>query len=131
MVEEQTRLEEAALLSLDERSVGLILTSTASSPAVKEALKKAADLRLRLVETRGELSRHEHQLREIAGDQGRLRDNLGKVPPTSAAYKRYLEKFDTQETDIEKLQAQIKKLQETEKGQQKEYEGYLAALTVE
>jgi hypothetical protein len=53
------------------------------------------------------------------------------LPPTSAAYKRYLEKFDTQETEIEKLQAQIKQLQETEKQQKKEYEDFLAGLSVE
>ena len=71
------------------------------------------------------------QLKAITEDQVRLRSNFERLPPSSAAYKRYLEKFDTQETEIERLQADIKKLQEAEKGQQKEYETFLAALTVE
>jgi hypothetical protein len=53
------------------------------------------------------------------------------LPPSSEAYKRYLKKFDTQETEIEKIQDEIKQLQNTEKGQLKEYEDYLAGLTVE
>ena len=35
----------------------------------------------------------------------RLRANFERLPPTSEAYKRYLKKFDTQETEIEKLDA--------------------------
>ena len=49
----------------------------------------------------------------------------------SAAYKRYLEKFDQQETEIETLQAEIKAKQASEKAQHKEYEDFLAGLTVD
>jgi hypothetical protein len=48
------------------------------------------------------------------------------MPATAAAYKRYLEKFDQQETQIEKYQADIKKLQGTEFTQKKAFEDYLA-----
>ena len=61
----------------------------------------------------------------------RLRANLNQLPPTSAAHKRYLEKFDKQETQIEQLQASIQQKQEEEKKQQQEYEDYLTNLTVE
>jgi prefoldin subunit 5 len=44
------------------------------------------------------------------------------VPPTSAAYKRYLEKFDKQEPIIEKFQDEIKQMNETIKKLQKELE---------
>ena len=55
-------------------------------------------------------------------DQGRLRANREKVPPTSAAYKRYLEKFDKQEPVIEKYQEEIKQMNEVVKTLQKELE---------
>ena len=48
------------------------------------------------------------------------------MPATAAAYKRYLEKFDQQETQIEKYQAEIKKLQGTEHQQRKEFDDFLA-----
>jgi hypothetical protein len=53
------------------------------------------------------------------------------MPPTAAAYKRYLEKFDAQEVEIEKLQADIKKLQKVEFNQKKELEDYLASLDLD
>jgi hypothetical protein len=131
VVEEQSRVDLVALNSADDRAVRLFLQSPVTSPRVKEALEKATALRAKLGDTQRERGQLEAQLKAITDDQTRLRANFERLPPTSAAYKRYLEKFDTQETQIEKLQADIKKLQETEKAQQKEYEDFLAGLTVE
>ena len=65
-------------------------------------------LKEKLTDTQRDLAQAQAQLKEITDDQTRLRANFEKMPPTSAAYKRYLEKFDKQETEIEKLQADIK-----------------------
>jgi hypothetical protein len=70
-------------------------------------------------------------LRDITTDQARLRANLKEMPPTAAAYKRYLEKFDKQETEIEQLQDKIKQLQQKEFTERKSFESFLAALIVE
>ena len=88
-------------------------------------------LKAKLTDTQRELAQAQAQLKEITDDQTRLRANLEKMPPTSAAYKRYLEKFDQQETEIEKLQADIKAKQASVKAQTKEYEDYVAGLNVE
>jgi hypothetical protein len=64
-------------------------------------------------------------------DQSRLRANLKEMPPTARAYKRYLEKFDTQESQIEALQDRIKKLQALEAGRRKQLDDFLANFTVE
>ncbi len=53
------------------------------------------------------------------------------MPQTAVAYKRYLEKFDRQETQIEKYQADVKKMQETEHQQQKEFEDFLTNFSAE
>jgi hypothetical protein len=53
------------------------------------------------------------------------------MPPEAAAYKRYLKKFDDQETEIERLQKLVKELQDGEHAQRKYYEAFLANLTVE
>jgi hypothetical protein len=131
VVEEQSRVDHVALNSTDDRAVRLFLQSSVPSVKVKEALEKAVTLRLKLSDTQRELAQLQTQLKAITDDQSRLRANFERLPPTSVAYKRYLEKFDTQETEIERLQAEVKKQQETEKGQQKAYEEYLAGLTVE
>jgi hypothetical protein len=53
------------------------------------------------------------------------------MPSTAKAYKRYLEKFDQQETQIETYQADVKKLQTTEHQQQKALDDFLASFTAE
>jgi hypothetical protein len=131
VVEEMARTDRVSLSSKDDHQVRIFLNSQVSSAKVKEALQKAAGLRGKLSETEAELGQLNTQLKAITDDQVRLRANFERLPPTSDAYKRYLKKFDTQETEIEKLQDDIKKLQATEKGQVKEYEDYLAALSVE
>jgi hypothetical protein len=131
VVEEQSRVDQIALNSGDDRTVRVFLNSSVTSAPVKDGLQKAIALRQKLADTQNEIAQLQGQLKAITDDQVRLRANFERLPPSSAAYKRYLEKFDTQETEIEKLQAQVKKLQDTEKGQRSEYDGYLAALTVE
>src|SRR5262249_7247504 len=128
VVEEQSVSDLTSLSAADEKDtvVKLFLNSTVSSPKVKDALRKAVDLRHKLHGTQSERAAVEKQLKDITEEQGRLRANLDKVPPTSAVYKRYLEKFDTQETEIEKLQVQIKQLVAKEKEEKKEFEDYLA-----
>ena len=64
-------------------------------------------------------------------DQARLRANLKEMPATAEAYKRYLKKFDDQETQIEDYQAKIKKLQGVELDQKKEFDDYLANFSAE
>ena len=94
-------------------------------------LAKAVELRTKHATTQREIAELDRQYKEISTDQGRLRANLKELPPTAAAYKRYLEKFDLQETEIEKLQASLKTMRTTEEQQRKDYEAYLIALEVE
>ena len=88
-------------------------------------------LRWAMNKTQREIAEQQRQLKMITDDQIRLRANLKEMPATAAAYKRYLEKFDQQETQIEKYQADIKKMQETEHQQKKDFEDYLANFTAE
>ena len=53
------------------------------------------------------------------------------MPPAGADYKRYLDTFDQQETQIEKYQADIRKLQGLEHQQRKEFEDFLANFSAE
>jgi septal ring factor EnvC (AmiA/AmiB activator) len=94
-------------------------------------LQKALQMRWDLNKTQREIAELEKQLKVITDDQARLRANLKEMPSSAAAYKRYLEKFDQQETQIEQYQADIKKLQATEHNQKKEFEDYLANFSAE
>jgi hypothetical protein len=119
------------LTNSDDQSIRILLNAPVTSPKVKDALEKAMNLKGKVSATQREIQQLERQLRDITTDQQRLRANLREMPPTAEAYKRYLKKFDTQETQIEKFQAQIKELQNDEHAQRKDYEQFLARLTVE
>ncbi|HKB36312.1 MAG TPA: DUF4139 domain-containing protein, partial [Gemmataceae bacterium] len=85
----------------------------------------------KMADTQRELQQLERQLKVITDDQDRLRKNLREMPKEAAAYQRYLKKFDDQETEIEKLQKQVKDLQDEEHARRKDYETFLANLSVE
>ena len=131
VVEERSRTNVAGLAATDDQAIKVFLSGNVASDKLKEALNKALAFKAELASTRRDLTQVQNRLKAITEDQTRLRANLANVPPTSAAYKRYLEKFDTQETEIEKLQKSIEDKQEAERTQQGAYDSYLTGLSVE
>ncbi len=129
--EERDVASQVALSNSNDHFIRVVVNDQAASPKVKEALRQALALRGKVAATQREVQQVQRQLNVITTDQDRLRRNLREMPPTAEAYKRYLKKFDTQETEIEKLQARIKEMQDQEHAQQKEYEQFLASLDVE
>jgi hypothetical protein len=129
--EERVLNQQYQLTNLDDDTIRVFLKAPATSRAVKEALEKAMGFKGKLSLTQREIQQRERELNTITADQDRLRKNLKEMPPEAAAYKRYLKKFDDQETEIERLQKLIKELQDGEHAQRKEYETFLANLTVD
>ena len=78
-----------------------------------------------------EMQQLEAQLKEITEDQASACANLKEMPPTAEAYKRYLKKFDDQETQIENLQKRFKSFQDAEFVQRTTFEDFLGKLDVE
>ena len=63
------------------------------------------ELRDKVDEARKAMGEQQDALKEIETDQDRIRKNIDKTPKESDAFKRYLKKFDEQETEIEALEA--------------------------
>ncbi len=131
VTEERVIGSQVQLTNSNDDQMRIFINSTASSPKVKEGLKQGMALRWALNKTQREIAEQQLQLKTITEDQVRLRANLKEMPPTAAAYKRYLDKFDQQETQIEKYQADVKKMQEAEHQQQKEFEDFLTNFSAE
>jgi hypothetical protein len=131
VVEERDTLQSVTLSNSDDQTMRFFISHNVSSPAVKKALEQAIGLKGKLADTQRELAHANQQLKDITDDQTRLRANLKEMPPTAAAYKRYLEKFDKQETDIEQLREKIKQLQNVAFQQRRTFEDYLTALNVD
>jgi hypothetical protein len=131
VVEERDLASSIALTNSDDNTMRFFLSQPVVSDAVKGALTKALELKGKASDTRREIVQLEKQLKDITDDQVRLRANLREMPQTAEAYKRYLKKFDDQETQIEDFQKKIKALQDTEFTQRKAFEDFLARLDVE
>lgn len=110
VIEEQDEKMALAVGALYGETLDALAKEAFTPPAVKAALVKvravvgerdAADVGLRAEETGITL---------IVDEQNRLRANLAAVPKESEAYKRYVKKFDEQETEIEQRRAKIKEL---------------------
>jgi septal ring factor EnvC (AmiA/AmiB activator) len=71
---------------------------------------KVLELRGKISEAQKGIDAELAALKEIADDQDRIRKNIERAPKESETFKRYLKKFDDQETEIEKRQARIKEL---------------------
>jgi hypothetical protein len=131
VVEERDVVSTVALSTADDQVIRVVVQSPVTSPQVQAALRQAQERRNRLAETQRDLAQAQRLVKEIAEDQARVRANLAAVPPTSKVYKTYLEKFEQQEAEVERLRGEIKRLQELEHQQRKEYDTFLANLTVE
>jgi hypothetical protein len=131
VTEEQEVSNNYSLSSSGDEQIRLFLSQPVASQKVKDGLQKAMELRRTTEKTRRESAELQRQLNTITQDQERLRANLREMPSTAKAYKRYLEKFDQQETQIEKYQADIKKLQAQEHTQQKAFDDFLVGFTAD
>lgn len=131
VTEERDDFQSVALSSQSDDQVRVLLTQKALTPKVKEGLQKALALRQAVEKAKSAVAEQKQHLDAIAKDQERLRANLKDMPATANAYKRYLAKFDEQETQIEKHQAEIKALEATLRTQQKAFDDFLVAFTAE
>ena len=131
VTEERVINDNIQLTNLDDNNIRVFINNPVTSAKVKDGLDNAMKLRWAVAKTQREIQEMERQLKVIVDDQVRLRANLKEMPATAAAYKRYLTKFDEQETQIEKYQADIKKLQDVEHSQKKEFDDFLGSFSAE
>lgn len=132
VVEERTATEKPrSLKEVPEAKLREFLTSPVVSAAVKKGLTEVLSRTARLGEARRQLADLEKQLETLSKDQDRLRRNLAIIPQSAEPYKQFLQKFVTQEGEIDNLQRQIRQLQAAVLTQERELDAFLVALTVE
>ncbi|MFO0867283.1 MAG: hypothetical protein U0744_22035, partial [Gemmataceae bacterium] len=132
IVEEKVESSKEVLVrSLPEIDVRRYLASPAVSAEVKAALAKADAINSKVDQAQKSVSTLEKQLKVLSDDQGRLRSNLQIIPMNSDHYKKFLEKFVAQETEIETLQRQVRQAQTTLESLRREQDMYLQELKAE
>ena len=110
----------------------MALFSFTSAPSrsakVKEALLEVIKRKQAIQEVAVRRAEFEQQIRTIAEEQGRIRENMGRLDHGVDLYKRYVKKFSDQEDEIEKLHSQIKSLTDQETELRKALDAYLTGL---
>jgi hypothetical protein len=130
VVEEKKVVEEIVLTNANDQALVVLQRNAAASPAMKAALQKAIDLRMKQAKTQADITQLEGKIKVIAQDQSRQRDNMKVIPQTDPVYKKYLDKFLKQEEQIDQLRAQIEQLQATANQQRQAYEEYVLSVTI-
>jgi hypothetical protein len=99
-------------------------------PAIKRAFADLARLRRALADKQAAEAQFRDKLEALKSDQSRIRDNIAKIGPDSALYKRYLEKLTEQETQFETLQAAADKAAAETRAASASVDGFIAGLTI-
>ncbi|MDB5354009.1 MAG: hypothetical protein JWN24_462 [Phycisphaerales bacterium] len=128
--EELVSSQGIAILPMDVGQVEAYLRTGEIPKPVKDALQAAAKLKYAVVDTERQMQERQQKVNEISQEQARIRENMKTVAQSSDYYQRLLKKLDEQESQIEKLQAELKDLQKKRDQQRKELEDSLLNLNV-
>jgi hypothetical protein len=132
VTEERVYQEKGKIVKdLPEAKVREYLNSPAVSVKVKDGLTRSLDLAKKLAEETKSAADLDRQLKALSEDQARLRENLRIIPQTSDPYKKFLDKFVSQETEIEGLQRTIRVTQASLATAQRDYDTFAATWTAE
>jgi hypothetical protein len=107
------------------------VTDTAGiDPAIKRAFADLAQLRRAVADKEAAEAQIQSKLEALKSDQSRIRDNIAKIGPDSALYKRYLEKLTEQETQFETLQAAAEKAAAETLAARAKVDSFIASMTI-
>jgi hypothetical protein len=129
--EERTDSQHIAMNNLDDGSIQLYLSAKIVSDKVKDALKEIVKRKAELGQLTAKKQQLDERIREIGEDQTRIRQNMAQLDRNSDVYKNYVKKFSDQESEIEKLRAQIAVLADEETGMRKSLDEYMMGLDLQ
>ncbi|UFZ02510.1 DUF4139 domain-containing protein [Bradyrhizobium ontarionense] len=123
-------METLSVANMEGAQIAAVTSTDSVAPAVKSAFAELARLR-RVVDDKKTVEADLHsKLEALQSDQSRIRDNIGKIGPDSALYKRYLEKLAEQETQFETLQAAAAKAAADTQAARASVDAFIAKMTI-
>jgi hypothetical protein len=118
-----------ALSNNPDGQIRYFLSLNEASPALKEKLKAALDIKSGWDNSLRELKQIQADLARLNQDQDRIRKNLANTPKEAEVYQTYLKKLSDQEKEIDALTGKQKKLMGEEFAARKQCEDYLANIS--
>ena len=129
--EEQPRQEIVQLTDAGPDVMAYYIRAEQVSLQVKAALQKVVQLRTQLDQTVERLQQNKQHIADIVEEQQRIRHNMERLSRNADLYTRYVRKLDTQETEIEQLRQEAKRLAAAETQQREALQTYLLSLELE
>jgi hypothetical protein len=128
--ERMPRRDSVSLSSLSQDAFLSYSSSKDIPQAVRDALKKAIELRGKTEDAKRSLSELQTKRSALTDDQSRYRDNLDSVGRDSSQGQQYLKRLMDAETSIEQLDSKIAEAKKAQAEAQKAYEAYLSNLSL-
>ena len=127
--EERDIASSITLTNNAEGQIRYFLNLAEASPALKQKLAEALEIKGTWDVALRELNQVGADLNRLNADQDRIRKNLRETPKEAEVYQTYLKKLSDQEKEIDALTAKQKKLMGEEFAARKKYEDYLANIS--
>ena len=128
--EELVESEGLAMISTDVTQLEVSVRGAEISPAVRDAVGKAIQIRRASLEVERQIIVRTQQINEITAEQARIRENMKTVAPSTQYYDRLLAKLNEQESSIETLRKERDELTAKRDALRKELSEYVDSLTV-
>ncbi len=130
-VKERSPSQERVVLSSLSSDSFLYWSSSKELPtAVRDALKKAIDLKKKLEDAKRLVSDLQSRKTELGTDQSRIRQNLDAVGRDSTQGQQYLKRLMDAESELDRLATRIDDAKKGVQDAQSAYETYLGNLSL-
>ena len=113
VVQERIQQQELRLLDGPAEQIRIYSQATEFDAKTRDALTKVLQLQQGVAQAQLKVTQTDTERTQIVQEQGRLRENLARVPANSDLQRRYLATLDRQETELEAL---AKRRTDAEKG---------------
>ncbi|MEM7577676.1 MAG: DUF4139 domain-containing protein [Planctomycetota bacterium] len=130
VVERQPRVHQVRLLQQNADQLAVYVRHGEMPQEVRQALAEAVRMQRALEDTNRRIEEQEKQVADITREQDRIRDNMARLDRNNALYKRYVEKLDAQETQLETIGNLAEDLREKRERQQSELTQYLESIEI-
>jgi hypothetical protein len=130
VVMERTNASVLEMASFDLPTLVGYAQNGKASQAVVDAVKKAASMQAGINDTQRKIDELAKERGTIEGDQNRLRGNMGTIERNSDLYARYMKKLGEQESRIESIAEETRKLTASREDQMRALEEYVRGLEV-
>jgi hypothetical protein len=127
---QRTRLQTIQLINLNNAQLVAYAKNDELDPKLRKAIAKIGDLRHAIDQAKRRLEQLANGRKRIFEEQKRIRDNLGRIPRDNDLYRRYLQKLNDQEDELEGLNVEMARAQDDLNGAQDALTKYIAGLNM-